>query len=55
MLKVFWILNDNFKLWLGGMEDSMAGRVTLIKSTLNSLANYVMQFIYLPLNVLKIG
>lgn len=49
-----YILN-NFKAMLWGWKTnilSIVGRTTLIKSTLNSLPNYVMQYIKIPSQVI---
>lgn len=52
----FQFLLDNFKSRQTGWKTNfltMAGRVTLIKSTLNNLPNYIMQYIQIPLNILS--
>lgn len=50
----FQYLLDNFKNRLAGLKSnmlSMAGRLTLINSTLNTLPNHIKQFIQLPTRV----
>lgn len=52
----FQLLIDNFNECLAGWKTkflTMAGRTTLIRSTLNSLANHVMQFTELPKQVIS--
>lgn len=52
----FQFLLDNFKTRLSGWKTkllSKAERVTLVKSTLNTLPNHVMQLIALPLNIIR--
>lgn len=52
----FQFLLDNFRTRLAGWTTiflSMAGRTTLIKATLNSIPNHVMQITYLPIQILN--
>ena len=47
----FQFIIDNFKNRLAGWKTnhlSLAGRTTLIKATLNSIPNHIIQFIALP-------
>lgn len=52
----FQFLLDNFKHRLAGWKTNfmtMAGRTTLIKSTLNALLNHVMHYISIPQSIIN--